>query len=61
MKTVNSLYAVFAIVKCAIYFQIEAAFATSSVSPLIQSEQKMVDMLPFVVVNVNWNLFNLQE
>ena len=41
MKKVNSLFAVFAIVNCAIYFQLEAAFATSSVSPSIQSEQKM--------------------
>ena len=30
MKKVNSLFAVFVIVNCAIYFQIEAAFATSS-------------------------------
>jgi predicted MPP superfamily phosphohydrolase len=41
MKKVNSLFAVLVIVNCAIYFQIEAAFATSSVSPSIQSEQKM--------------------
>jgi predicted phosphodiesterase len=41
MKKVNSLFAVFVIVNCAIYFQIEAAFATSSLSPSIQSEQKM--------------------
>jgi len=41
MKKVNSLFAVFVIVNCAIYFQMEAAFATSSVSPSIQSEQKM--------------------
>ena len=41
MKKVNSLFAVFAIVNCAIYFQLEVAFATSSVSPSIQSEQKM--------------------
>ncbi|MGA9909476.1 MAG: metallophosphoesterase, partial [Nitrososphaeraceae archaeon] len=40
MKKVNSLFAVFVIVNCAIYFQIEAAFATSSLSPSIQSEQK---------------------
>jgi predicted phosphodiesterase len=41
MKKVNSLFAVFLIVNCAIYFQIEAAFATSSASPSIQSEQNM--------------------
>ena len=29
MKKVNSLFAVFVIVNCAIYFQIEAAFALS--------------------------------
>ena len=40
MKKVNSLFAVFVIVNCAIYFQIEAAFATSSLSRSIQSEQK---------------------
>jgi predicted phosphodiesterase len=40
MKKVNSLFAVFVIVNCALYFQIEAAFATSSLSPSIQSEQK---------------------
>jgi predicted MPP superfamily phosphohydrolase len=40
MKKVNSLFVVFVIVNCAIYFQIEAAFATSSLSPSIQSEQK---------------------
>jgi predicted phosphodiesterase len=40
MKKVNSLFAVFLIVNCAIYFQIEAAFATSSLSRSIQSEQK---------------------
>ncbi len=40
MKKVNSFFAVFVIVNCAIYFQIEA-FAASSLSPPIQSEQKM--------------------
>ena len=40
MKKVNSLFVVFVIVNCAIYFQLEAAFATSSLSPSIQSEQK---------------------
>ena len=40
MNKVNSLFALFVILNCAIYFQIEAAFATSSLSPSIQSEQK---------------------
>ena len=40
MKKVNSLFVVFGIVNCAVYFQIEAAFATSSLSSSIQSEQK---------------------
>src|SRR4029078_4580358 len=40
MKKINSFFAVFLIFNCAIYFQIEAAFATSSLSPSIQSEQK---------------------
>jgi len=38
MKKVNSLFAVFVIVNGAIYFQLETAFATSSLS--IQSEHK---------------------
>ena len=46
MKKVNSLFAVFAIVNCVIYFQIEAAFATSSLSSSNQSEQKMDLILP---------------
>ncbi len=41
MKKVNSLFVVFVIFNCAIYFQLEVALATSSLSPLIQSEQKM--------------------
>ena len=41
MKKVTSLFAVFVIVNFAIYFQIEAAFATPSLSPSIHSEQKM--------------------
>lgn len=40
MKKVNSLFAAFLIGNCTIYFQLEAAFATSSSTPF-QSEQKV--------------------